>query len=106
MVVDVKSPALEQLVDKLWPDLPTSLVDLRFRPGPKPMLDYGELLRFMANNPPEGAAERQVHASMLELIANCMRENEELGSSSERIETLAQLRARYDVGEASRAHHH
>lgn len=69
------------------------------------MLDYGELLRFLANNPPDGATERQVHASMLELIANCMRDNTP-DSTWERIESLAQLRARYDVSKSASPRHH
>ena len=37
------------------------------------MPDYGDILRFLARNPPQLAAERQMHASLLELLANCLR---------------------------------
>ena len=38
-----------------------------------PMPDYGEILEFLASNPPQFAAERELHASLLELIAKCLR---------------------------------
>jgi hypothetical protein len=38
-----------------------------------PMPDYGEILEFLAANPPQLAAERELHASLLELIAKCLR---------------------------------
>ena len=38
-----------------------------------PMPDYGEILAFLAANPPQLAAERELHASLLELIAKCLR---------------------------------
>ena len=37
------------------------------------MHDYGEILEFLAANPPQLAAERELHASLLELIAKCLR---------------------------------
>ncbi len=37
------------------------------------MPDYGEILEFLANNPPQIAAERDLHASLLELLAKCLR---------------------------------
>lgn len=39
------------------------------------MPDYEEILSFLAANPPELAAERELHASLLELIAKCLRSN-------------------------------
>jgi hypothetical protein len=40
------------------------------------MLEYGEILRYLAKNPPQIDAERQLHASLLELLAKCLRTNE------------------------------
>lgn len=37
------------------------------------MPDYEELLTFLADNPPRLAAERELHASLLELIAKGLR---------------------------------
>jgi hypothetical protein len=37
------------------------------------MPDYEELLTFLAENPPKLAAERELHASLLEMIAKCLR---------------------------------
>lgn len=37
------------------------------------MPDYGEILQFLARNPPQLAAERDLHASLLELLAKCLR---------------------------------
>lgn len=37
------------------------------------MPDYGEILAFLAANPPQLAAERELHASLLELLAKCLR---------------------------------
>jgi hypothetical protein len=37
------------------------------------MPDYGEILAFLAANPPQLAAERELHASLLELLAQCLR---------------------------------
>ena len=38
-----------------------------------PMPDYVEILAFLAANPPQLAGERELHASLLELIAKCLR---------------------------------
>jgi hypothetical protein len=46
------------------------------------MPDYGEILAFLAANPPQLAAERELHASLLELLAQCLRtDHEKLGTS-------------------------
>lgn len=37
------------------------------------MPDYSELLDFLARNPPQLESERQVHATLLELMAQCLR---------------------------------
>jgi hypothetical protein len=37
------------------------------------MPDYGEILAFLAANPPQAEAERELHASLLELLARCLR---------------------------------
>ncbi len=37
------------------------------------MPDYTELLDFLAKNPPQIESERQLHASLLELMALCLR---------------------------------
>jgi hypothetical protein len=37
------------------------------------MPDYEEILSFLAANPPQLASERELHASLLELIAKCLR---------------------------------
>jgi len=37
------------------------------------MPDYGEILAFLAANPPRDDAERELHASLLELLAKCLR---------------------------------
>ena len=37
------------------------------------MPDYEEILSFLAANPPQLATERELHASLLELIAKCLR---------------------------------
>jgi len=37
------------------------------------MPDYEEILSFLATNPPKLAAERELHASLLEMIAKCLR---------------------------------
>lgn len=37
------------------------------------MPDYGEILQFLSRNPPQMDAERQLHASLLELLAQCLR---------------------------------
>ena len=40
------------------------------------MPEYGEILNFLAKNPPQLDSERAVHASMLELMASCLRSPE------------------------------
>ena len=56
------------------------------------MPDYGEILEFLAANPPQLAAERELHASLLELIAKCLRSeamtDEENEASPEDLQTL------------------
>lgn len=48
------------------------------------MPDYGEILKFLADNPPQLTAERELHASLLELLAKCLRTDEDtLGTASE-----------------------
>ncbi len=37
------------------------------------MPDYAEILEFLAANPPHLEAERELHASLLELLAKCLR---------------------------------
>jgi hypothetical protein len=43
------------------------------------MPDYGEILQFLANHPPELSSERQLHASLLELLASCLRAEGQFG---------------------------
>jgi len=101
----VKRSGLEQGVDKLWPDPASSLAGGAQVNGPDDMIDYGELLRYLADNPPDTQAERRVHASMLELIATCVRD-EQKEASPDQSAALMQLRARYggDGERASRTH--
>jgi hypothetical protein len=40
------------------------------------MPDYGDILAFLAENPPQFDAERNLHASLLELLAQCLRTGE------------------------------
>ncbi|MEG6510032.1 hypothetical protein V6C03_13765 [Methyloligella sp. 2.7D] len=37
------------------------------------MPDYGEILAFLAANPPHLESERELHASLLEMLAECLR---------------------------------
>jgi len=37
------------------------------------MPEYGKILAFLANNPPQFESERALHASLLELLASCLR---------------------------------
>jgi hypothetical protein len=46
------------------------------------MPDYGEILAFLAANPPQLSAERELHASLLELLAQCLR-SEKVTTDSE-----------------------
>lgn len=56
------------------------------------MPDYGEILSFLAKNPPQLEAERELHASLLELLANCLRGNESSveGNPSDLTERIVQ----------------
>jgi hypothetical protein len=48
------------------------------------MPDYSDLLDFLAKNPPQIECERQLHASLLELMAQCLRSEsacEQLGDN-------------------------
>ena len=62
------------------------------------MPDYSEILRFLAQNPPELDAERRVHASLLELLGACLRDQNpedmvmETDSLRARNEALANVR--------------
>ncbi|HEX2448970.1 MAG TPA: hypothetical protein VHK26_12430 [Methyloceanibacter sp.] len=47
------------------------------------MPDYEEILSFLAANPPQLAAERELHASLLELIAKCLRSDMALDEEDE-----------------------
>ncbi len=38
-----------------------------------PMPNYAEILTFLAENPPQIESERELHASLLELLAKCLR---------------------------------
>ena len=40
------------------------------------MPDYGDILAFLAENPPQLEAERELHASLLELLAKCLRSDQ------------------------------
>ena len=42
------------------------------------MPNYGEILAFLATNPPKLEAERELHASLLELLAKCLRSEQVL----------------------------
>jgi len=56
------------------------------------MPDYGEILHFLAKNPPTLEAERELHASLLELLANCLRGNGQAvkGDPADLTERIAQ----------------
>jgi len=41
------------------------------------MPNYEDILRFLAKNPPQLSSERQLHASILELLAACLRNQEQ-----------------------------
>ena len=40
------------------------------------MTDYGDILRFLAEHPPESEAARLMHASLLELMAEGLRQGD------------------------------
>lgn len=46
------------------------------------MPDYGEILDFLAKNPPQHEAERRLHASLLELLAQCLRSEERVAGDA------------------------
>ena len=46
------------------------------------MPDYGEILKFLAANPPQRETERKLHASLLELMAQCLRTNDAIECDS------------------------
>jgi hypothetical protein len=56
------------------------------------MPDYGEILAFLAANPPEMASERELHASLLELLAKCLRSEETAENADDLLEDLKPLR--------------
>ena len=57
-----------------------------------PRPDYGEILAFLAANPPEMASERELHASLLELLAKCLRSEETAENADDLLEDLKPLR--------------
>jgi hypothetical protein len=58
------------------------------------MPDYGEILAFLAANPPQLEAERELHASLLELLAKCLRSEETEEDADALLEDLRPLRIR------------
>jgi hypothetical protein len=57
------------------------------------MPDYGEILAFLAANPPRLEAERELHASLLELLAKCLRsEQVVIGEDGEEDRSLGTIR--------------
>jgi hypothetical protein len=51
------------------------------------MPDYEEILAFLATNPPRRDADRELHASLLELLAKCLRSEQiAIGDENERQE--------------------
>ena len=56
------------------------------------MPDYGEILAFLAMHPPQLASERRLHASLLELMAQCLRQDGPLDNPGE-TDTLDALKA-------------
>jgi hypothetical protein len=57
------------------------------------MADYGEILEFLAANPPQFAAERELHASLLEMIAKCLR-SDTMAAEEEEEASLPDLQSR------------
>ena len=57
------------------------------------MPDYADLLAFLANNPPQRESERRLHASLLELMAQCLRSEEtaENSNDDDSAETLEEI---------------
>jgi len=58
------------------------------------MPDYGEILAFLAANPPQLSAERELHASLLELLAQCLR-SERVSTTDEEDVSLENLEAHH-----------
>jgi hypothetical protein len=57
------------------------------------MPDYGEILAFLAANPPQLETERELHASLLELLAKCLRAEQDFtGEEGEEDRDLSQIR--------------
>ena len=54
------------------------------------MFDYGEILEFLAKHPPQMDEEREVHASLLELMAQCLRSGRK-GGKGDKLNGLPQL---------------
>lgn len=50
------------------------------------MPDYGEILAFLAANPPQAEAERELHASLLELLAKCLRAEQVVTDSDDMLD--------------------
>jgi hypothetical protein len=50
------------------------------------MPDYGEILAFLAANPPQVEAERELHASLLELLAKCLRAEQVVTDSDDMLD--------------------
>jgi len=48
------------------------------------MPDYGEILAFLADDPPQIEEERELHASLLELLAKCLR-SEQIATDGEQL---------------------
>ena len=59
------------------------------------MPDYGEILAFLAANPPQLADERELHASLLELLAKCLRSDEMAAEEDSAPEAFVALRIRW-----------
>jgi hypothetical protein len=58
------------------------------------MPDYGEILAFLAANPPRLEVERKLHASVLELIARCLRSQDMLNDEDEPAERRGPMASR------------
>ncbi|MFA9387117.1 MAG: hypothetical protein ACERIE_03505 [Methyloceanibacter sp.] len=57
------------------------------------MPDYGELLAFLAANPPQVENDRELHASLLEMLAKCLRTQEVItDEDGEAILDLSEIR--------------
>lgn len=66
------------------------------------MPDYSDILRFLANNPPQFETECKLHASLLELLAHCLRTDDRIENgqdvdrSTRRQPFPARSRGRFD----------